>query len=155
MSLITDKNIFEELRHDHDAQRELIDRLLETSGDSEARERTFLVLRRELTSHAEMEERHLYSPMMQSDMSQEKARHGVSEHKELDDFLEELEATDFSSSAWIATARKLAHRLIHHLDEEEHEVFQLAGRVLSDEQKTGLAGAYAAGMADRREERRS
>lgn len=155
MALITEKNIFEELREDHDAQRALIDRLLETSGATEERERTFLVLRRELTSHAEMEERCLYSPMMHADLSQEKARHGVAEHKEIDDLVAALDATDASSPGWIATARTLAERLVHHLDEEEHEVFQLAGRVLSDEAKTELAGSYAAGMAARREQRRS
>lgn len=155
MSTRTETNIFDELRHDHDAQRALMQRLLETSGDSDERDRLFLVLRRELETHAAMEERYLYGPMLQADLTQEKARHGVSEHKELDDFLAHLDDTDYSSPAWLAKAKELAHRLEHHLDEEEHEVFQLAGRALSPEQKVELGGSYTAGMARLREERRA
>lgn len=44
------------------------------------------------------------------------------------------------------TARHLAERLIHHLDEEETEVFPVAGRVLSDDDKAKLAEDYRADM---------
>ena len=144
-------NIFEVLRSDHDRQRNLVARRLETTGDSEDRASIFDELRLEMSAHADMEERHLYSPMMDHDLSQEKARHSVAEHKELDDFLEELEEIERSSPRWLVVAKDMEHRLTHHLDEEEQEMFQVAGRVLTDTAKVELAGAYMAGMADRRE----
>lgn len=143
-------NIFEALRSDHDRQRELVARLLETTGDSDDRDSIFRELRLEMTAHADMEERNLYAPMMDHDLSQEKARHSVAEHKELDDFLEELDEIERSSPRWLVVAKDMEHRLTHHLDEEEHEMFQIAGRVLTDAAKVELAGAYTAGMADRR-----
>ena len=47
-----------------------------------------------------------------------------------------------SSSAWLVEAKKLHHLVHHHLDEEEHEVFQLAGKALSEGQKERLGDKY-------------
>ena len=81
-------------------------------------------------------------------MTQEKSRHSVAEHHELDEIIEKLEQTDYSSSAWLVEAKNLHHRLIHHLDEEEQQVFQLARKVLTEKQKTELAKDYINEMAD-------
>ena len=54
-----------------------------------------------------------------------------------------------SGPQWIQTARELGDKLTHHLDEEETEVFPVAGRVLSDEQKTELAELYRDDMERR------
>ena len=143
--------IFEALRSDHETQRTLIDRLVETTGDSEHRRELFDDLTRELTSHAGAEERFFYVPLMESDTTQEQARHSVAEHKELDDFVEQLQGYDMSGPQWLQTARELRDRLLHHLDEEETEIFPVAGRVLSDPDKQSLAGGYLADMERRRE----
>lgn len=148
---MTATNIFEALRSDHEIQRDLIARLVDTSGDSDERRKVFDQLKVELEAHAKHEERSFYVPMMEFDQSQEKARHSVAEHHELDELVEELESTDMSSPHWLATAEKLEHQLVHHLDEEEQEVFQVAGKVLTDDQKTSLADDYEAGMREDRD----
>ena len=139
--------LFEALREDHDTQRTLLDLLVKTHGDSDGREELFEKVKKALTSHAAAEERALYVPMMEVDMTQEKARHSVAEHHEIDELVEELEDTDFSSPGWLAAARKLHDLVTHHLDEEEQEVFQLAGRALSDDAKARLADSYREEMA--------
>ena len=139
--------LFEALREDHDTQRTLLGLLIKTHGDSDGREELFEKVKKALTSHAAAEERALYIPMMELDMTQENARHSVAEHHELDELVEELEDTDFSSPGWLAAARKLHDLVTHHLDEEEQEVFQLAGRALSDDAKTRLADTYRDEMA--------
>ena len=106
-------------------------------------------LRAELENHAAAEERALYIPMMEHDMTQEKARHSVAEHHEIDELLETLEATEYESPGWLASAKKLQHLVTHHLDEEEQEVFQLAGRALGDSEKTSLAKTYRQEMESR------
>ena len=143
-------NIFEALRADHEIQRDLADRLLETEGDSEERRELFDRLKVELEAHAGAEERYFYVPLMEHDLTQDKARHSVSEHKELDDFVEQLEEYDMSGSQWLQTAKELAHRLTHHLDEEEHEVFQIAGKALSEHDKQSSGEEYRADMDRRR-----
>lgn len=135
-------NIFEALRKDHDIQRKLIASLIETQGDSERRSELFAELKDQLTSHAAAEERAFYQPLINDDMSQEKARHAIAEHHEIDELIEQLEETDQSSPAWLATAKKLEHKVTHHLDEEEQEFFQIAGKVLTDTQKTRLTGKF-------------
>ena len=139
--------LFEALREDHDTQRTLLGLLIKTHGDSDGREELFEKVKKALTSHAAAEERALYIPMMELDMTQENARHSVAEHHELDELVEELDETDFSSPGWLAAARKLHDLVTHHLDEEEQEVFQLAGRALSDDAKTRLADTYRDEMA--------
>lgn len=152
---MTDTNeptIFEALRNDHDTQRTLVDILVDTEGDSDGRNELFDKLRRELTAHAGAEERYFYVPLMEHDLTQEAARHSVAEHNELDDLVERLENYDMSGSQWIQTARDLRERLRHHLEEEELEVFPVAGKALGDGEKIELAAQYDSDMERRRSE---
>ncbi|MEO2104379.1 MAG: hemerythrin domain-containing protein [Actinomycetota bacterium] len=140
------RTIFEALRESHQTQRTLLDQLVKTHGDSDGRRELFDRLKAELEHHALAEERHFYVPLMEHDLTQEKSRHSVAEHHEMDELVEELESTDMSSPGWIATARTLKERVEHHLDEEEQEVFQMAGKALTDTQKAQLATKYRAHM---------
>ncbi len=142
--------IFEELRKDHDIQRALFDHLVETDGKSETRKKIFNELKDNLKGHARYEERWFYRPLMEDDITIEKARHSVHEHEQIDDKLEELENTDMSNSAWLTKAKQLKELVTHHLDEEEHEVFQLAGKALSEKQKNELSSSYITDMKDYR-----
>ncbi|MCQ8820068.1 hemerythrin domain-containing protein [Pseudoalteromonas agarivorans] len=135
-------NIFEALRHDHDKQRELVDALIQTHGDTRQRHKLMDELKTELEDHAKFEERYFYNPLMFDDLTHEKARHSVAEHHEIDELIEQLEDTAMSSSAWLVAAKKLHHLVHHHLSEEEHEVFQLAGKALTEGQKESLAKQY-------------
>lgn len=134
--------IFQALREDHAIQRKLANRLLETSGDSDTRRQLYERLRDELQIHARAEERCLYVPMLELDLTQEKARHSIAEHHELDELLETLDATDMGSPQWLVQFRKLHDKLFHHLEEEEHEIFQMAGKGLSDPRIQQLADDY-------------
>ncbi|CAM2894010.1 hemerythrin domain-containing protein [Pseudoalteromonas distincta] len=135
-------NIFEALRHDHNKQRKLVDALIQTHGDTEQRHTLMDELKTELKEHAKFEERYFYNPLMFDDLTHEKARHSVAEHHEIDELIEQLEDTEMSSSAWLVAAKKLNHLVHHHLSEEEHEVFQLAGKALTEGQKESLAKQY-------------
>jgi hemerythrin-like domain-containing protein len=144
--------IFESIREDHETQRTLIDLVTKTTGSSDGREELWARLKSELEAHAAAEERYFYVPLMEHDMTQDTARHSVSEHKELDDFVEQLDGYDMSGPQWIQTAEELRERLLHHLDEEEKEVFPVAGKVLSTGEKISLADEYRADMDRRKAE---
>ncbi|MBU2929482.1 hemerythrin domain-containing protein [Winogradskyella psychrotolerans] len=139
-------NIYEAIRHDHDIQRNLLDKLVETSGDTKTRSDLFKELRKELTIHANAEERHFYKPLIPSDMMQDHARHGIAEHHEIDELIEKLEETEMDSSAWLKVAKDLKHKVEHHLEDEEHSFFQLSGKVFNDKEKETLATKYTAYM---------
>jgi|SRR5690606_14033158 len=134
--------LFEALRESHDIQRTLLKNLLATSGDSAERQEFFSQLKTELLAHALSEERHFYAPLMETDTGVEMSRHAIAEHHEMDELVEDLEDTDPSSSAWLPLARKLEHQVLHHLEDEEHGFFQMAGKLLTDKQKTTLCKSY-------------
>ena len=140
--------IFDELRHDHDRQRDLLRRLAETVGDDDQRSALFDALCEQLRAHADAEEHHFYTVLMTDDTTREKARHSVSEHHEIDELVDKLSGYALDGSAWLPTLETLADLVEHHLAEEEHEVFQVAGRVLSDEDKVSAAVGYRAAMDD-------
>ena len=137
-------NIFEALRESHALQRSLSRQVLDTSGDTPERQALFKDLREELAAHALAEDRHFYVPLMQHDAGIDLSRHAIAEHHAIDELVEELEKTDPSSPGWLATAKKLTDKVHHHLEEEEHRFFQMAGKLLTERQKTALAASYLA-----------
>ncbi|WP_456022675.1 hemerythrin domain-containing protein [Pseudomonas protegens] len=135
-------NIFEALRESHDRQRGYAKTLIETSGDTPERVEAYKQLKAELQAHETAEERHFYIPLMEFDNGVDLSRHAISEHHEMDEMMEELDETEMSSPAWLATAKKLSEKVHHHLKEEEQKFFQMAGKLLSEKQKDQLAGEY-------------
>ena len=134
--------IFEALRESHEIQRNLAEKLLQTSGDSPERRELFKQLKNELFAHETAEDRYFYIPLMMTDPGLNITRHALAEHHEMDEMIEELTETEFSSPGWIAIAKKLSDKVHHHLKEEEHAFFQQAGKILGDEQKQALADQY-------------
>ncbi|MEZ5743481.1 MAG: hemerythrin domain-containing protein [Sphingomonadaceae bacterium] len=127
---MTDARIFEDLKKDHDRHREMLEKLGETSGDSEERRTQFEELRKELQAHAAAEEESLYATMLARPDLRDEARHSVAEHKEIDDFLAELVETEMSSPAWLQKFKEMRHRYLHHIEEEEEEMFPEADKGL-------------------------
>ena len=95
-----------------------------------------------MQAHETAEERHFYIPLMAFDNGVDLSRHAIAEHHEMDEMMEELDETEMSSPAWLATAKKLSDKVHHHLKEEEQKFFQMAGKLLSEKQKEQLAGEY-------------
>ncbi|MBX3594991.1 hemerythrin domain-containing protein [Sphingomonas sp.] len=139
---MADDRIFEDLKRDHDRQRDLLDRIGETSGDSEERRTLFETLRQELQAHAAAEEESLYATMLGDPDLRDDARHSVSEHKEVDDMLGELVEMDMASSGWLTRFKTMRHRYLHHIDEEEEEMFPAAAQDLDDATKAKIAAVF-------------
>lgn len=132
--------IFERLKQDHDRHRKMLaDLEAAANGD---RPKLFEAFRVEVTAHAAAEEESLYATMLACPDLREDAQHSVSEHKEIDDFLEELEALDFESELWAKTFAKMRHRYEHHIDEEEEEMFPDAAATLSEEAEARIAEVF-------------
>jgi len=135
-------NIFEALRESHDRQRAYAEALVATHGDTPERAQAYQQLKAELQAHETAEERFFYVPLMEHDKGIDLSRHAISEHHEMDELMETLDETDMSSPAWLVTARKLSDKVHHHLQEEEHKFFQMAGKLLDAPEKEALAKSY-------------
>lgn len=118
-----DPAIFGTLVEDHDKHRLLLARIAETQGASPEREELFAELTHELKGHAAAEEQALWSSVLRKPELTDQGRHAVAEHKELDDLLNELAARDMSQGAWLTRFHELKEEYLHHIREEEQEIF--------------------------------
>ena len=139
--------IFATLERDHDRHRELLDKLLETSGDSDTRESLFTELTRELKSHAAAEEQALYSTMLRKPPTTGETRHSVAEHHEIEEALNDLAATDMASGAWLQKFKDFDHQYRHHINEEEEDHFPDFAKYLDEDDREHMQQVF-----DRRKE---
>jgi len=135
-------NIYDVLRESHEIQRSLCRKLLRAAPHGERRKEVFRELRIELAAHAAAEERFLYAPILMDDLGLNPSRHALAEHHEIDECVEDLHNAPAQGGSWLAKARKLSGQVRHHLREEEKKFFQISGKILTDEQKSRLAGRY-------------
>jgi hemerythrin superfamily protein len=134
--------IYEEIRKDHQKHRELLDKLAETSGDSEERRTLWSDFYCDAKSHAAAEEETFYAKLMERPHGQDDARHSVAEHKELDDIMEELHSMGFDNPGWLTRFKTLKHDYEHHMEEEENDIFPKAKDVLEDDESPAYAEKF-------------
>ena len=139
---MAETKIFARLKADHDRHRDLLARIDETHGDSDERRTLFEAFRVEVTAHAASEEMSLYATMLAKPELRDDAQHSVSEHKEIEDFLTELYEMDFASTGWLTRFRTMKDRYLHHIDEEEEEMFPEAEKGLSETKKQELLAIF-------------
>ena len=118
------EDIFARLKEDHDRQRDLLAKLENTQGASDERAKLFEAFTKDAKSHAAAEEQALYSTMMRKPPTTGETRHSVAEHHEIEQALNDLAATEMTSSEWMSKFRQLKHDYLHHIDEEEDEHFK-------------------------------
>lgn len=135
--------IFTALKQDHDAHRQLLAKLTDAQGEADRRRKLYDQFRVEVTAHAAAEEETLYATMLARPDLREDAQHSVSEHKEIDDYLEELDGLKMDGDAWNRTFKEMKKRYLHHIDEEEEEMFPDAAKQLTDTEEKQLAATFA------------
>ena len=124
------QGIFGRLIEEHDLHRRLLARLAQTSGDSPERGELFRELTFQLKAHAAAEEQALWSSVLRKPETTDEGRHAVAEHKEIDDLLNELAARDMGHGAWLVRFQALRDEYLHHIREEEQEIFAAVAKHL-------------------------
>ncbi len=136
------QDIFARLKQDHEDHRALLSKLAETSGDSEERRELFEQFTLDVKSHASAEEQALYSTMLRKPETTDETRHSVAEHHELEELLNDIAATDMSSSAWITKFKQLDHDYRHHINEEEEDHFPDFAKLLTKEDEDHMRQVF-------------
>jgi len=139
---MAEAKIYAALKADHDRHRDLIARIEDTGRNDKERRALFEEFRKELQAHAAAEEEALYSVMLANPDLRDEARHSVSEHKEVDDLLGELVEKDTSSLFWMGKFKTMRDRYLHHIEEEEEEMFPAATKELSSEKEAEIAKVF-------------
>lgn len=132
--------IFDVLKKDHQLHRDMLKAIAASRGDERAN--AFEAFRVEVSAHAAAEEESLYAAMLADPELRDEARHSVSEHKEIDDMLGELQDADPDNGNWQSHFDKLRHRYLHHIDEEEEEMFPAAEKHFSDGKAEALGAKF-------------
>lgn len=136
-------NIYDALRESHELQRSMCTRLTRIRATNpQGRQEALQELKTELAAHAAAEERFLYAPILMDDRGLDASRHALSEHHAIDEAIEDMEQLDPAGQAWGEHAKVLAHKVRHHLKEEETRFFQVSGKILSNTEKVRLGRAY-------------
>ena len=134
--------IFDRLKQDHDTHRQLFEKMADAKDDAQL-EKLFEQFKVEVSAHAAAEEETLYATMLSRPDLREDAQHSVSEHKEIDDFLEELADLKFNGEAWRKKFADMKKRYLHHIEEEEEEMFPDAAKELTAEEEEKLGKLFA------------
>lgn len=140
-------DIFDALKADHQKHRDLLRRLDGTRGKSRERGALFREFTLEAKGHAAAEEQALYSTLLRKPPTTDKGRHSVAEHQKIEDLLNTLAATPMTTGGWLMRFRELRHYYLHHLEEEEKEVFPAADRVLAAADERFMRGVFRARKA--------
>ncbi len=142
---MADATIFHRLKQDHDTHRALFDKMADADRDKDEKqlEKLFDQFKVEVSAHAAAEEETLYATMLARPGLREDAQHSVSEHKEIDDYLEELDDLKFNGEAWRKKFAEMKKRYLHHIEEEEEEMFPDAAKELTAEEEDKLGKLFA------------
>lgn len=136
------KDIFNALTEDHDRHRILLKKFNKDNQSAEERMALFEEFTRELKGHASAEEQSLYSVILAKPDTTDKARHSVAEHKEIEDMLNHLATVDIASDEWMEKFEGLRDEYIHHIDEEEEELFPAASDVLTEADEVHMRDVF-------------
>ncbi|MEM7689601.1 MAG: hemerythrin domain-containing protein [Pseudomonadota bacterium] len=138
----TQTTVLSRLEEDHNRQRELLDAIRETEGDSDKRRELFDELTKELKGHAAAEEQAVYSEMLADPEVTGETRHSVAEHHEIDEMLNDLAATDMSSPCWMHKFKQFEDRYRHHINEEEDDHFPNFADQITDKMDAEMTATF-------------
>lgn len=120
---------------DHEMVKGIIEDLLETSPSAKKTRLELLkTLKKELLDHENLEERVVYPPLETRKATRDLTLEAYQEHHVVDQLLEELESLDFKDEDWKAKLTVLQENLLHHVQEEEKDLFPKAEKTLSKDQ---------------------
>lgn len=139
-----EETIYEVLEREHREVRDLISKLENAHGNEERRS---LVdrLHMELLAHAQAESETLYAALGEFDETREQVEEFERDHdvmrRQLED-LDDLHPTDHASESWQAKLEDLRTHVEQHVEEEEEDLFDEAGNLLTNEQAQDLARQF-------------
>lgn len=122
------------LKQDH----KTVEKIFSAMEKKENRQKVFPELDRELSVHAEIEEKIFYPATKEAEPTRDLILESIEEHKQIKMVLADLEQTDMTTDVWGAALKVLKEDVMHHVGEEEAELFPKVRKVLSKQQLEDL-----------------
>src|SRR4030081_786208 len=123
------------LKDDHRKVEKIFSDLENKRDDRRA---LFPDLDRGLSIHAEIEEKVFYPAARVAEPTRDLVLESIEEHKQIKMVLADLEKTDMRTAEWAADLKVLKEDVMHHVGEEEKELFPKIQKILSKEQLEDL-----------------
>lgn len=115
------------LRDDHRHVQSIIEELEKTTARATSKRKELLqTLKQELQIHEKVEEKLFYPVMKKDKEANPLIIEAYEEHHLVDELLAKLEDTEFTDESWKAKLTVLKENLLHHIKEEEQEIFPIA-----------------------------
>jgi hemerythrin superfamily protein len=140
-------SILDIIEKDHKTVSFLFRRLSETDNRAaKKRSELFDVLKEELEIHTHMEEAVFY-PALKNDAA-DFVEESLKEHSKVEDLLRELEVQPKNSTEWMYKLAELKINVEHHIHEEEQQMFQLARKIMDENELDQLGRAAQVDRAE-------
>lgn len=133
--------IFELIKQDHRKVESLFSEIEEASSAKKLKQ-LFQQLYQELNLHSLTEELTLYPSMREYEETDVLIDEAEEEHVEVKIMLEEMQSLDPNSSEFQSRIAQLREAVLHHVGEEENEVFPAIQECFSEEELDDLAEEF-------------
>lgn len=134
--------IYEALKNDHEELKQSLKDLTSLSDNDDYRFVLIEEISNLLVPHSRAEEAVFYNTLRAINADKGVVRHGYKEHLEAEALLRTLQLMDKMDLNWKPTARKLQEIVLHHIQDEESEIFDEAKNALTSEEAITMADAF-------------
>lgn len=140
--MLEQTSIFTELKKDHDHHRNMLSQINASIANPDLCRQLFTNFALDVKAHALAEEQALYAALLKKPAFTEDTRHSVAEHKEIDDLINTLAEQNTQDGEWLKQFTFLEKRYLHHISEEEEELFIKARNELSLSEQMAMGEVF-------------
>lgn len=134
--------IYEALKKDHEQIKVLLNDLVTLNDDDEYRYVLIEKIRNALIPHSRAEESVFYNALRAVNADKKVVYHGFQEHLEAETLLRTLQVMDKMKMGWRPIAEKFREVVLHHIKDEESEIFNEARQAFSPDEATVMCEAF-------------
>lgn len=134
-------DIYQCLINDHEELKNMLGELVNLDEKDDYREVLIENINTLLTSHARAEESVFYNSIRAVSDNTE-VMHAYKEHMEAEGVLRKLQLKEVTGTDWTTAAGDLQTALLHHISEEENDLFEVARQMFSEEEAEQMGEAF-------------
>ncbi len=137
------QDIYSKLMEEHKEVEKIMKEIDSTTERGvKTRENLFMELREHIVPHMKSEEKVLYPVLLEHKELKELTFEGFEEHDVAIGLLRQLDLTPKSSEKWHAKFSVFMENVLHHVDEEENQLFPKARKVVDGDVSKKLSESY-------------
>jgi iron-sulfur cluster repair protein YtfE (RIC family) len=129
--------LFDLLKQDHREVEQMMKQIL-TKPQTQC-ESAFIDLNDELSQHMQLEEKFFYPKLQDQQGLKTLMKDALQEHQETKQLLQELDRMGCDAQEWKQTFQKMQQGVLHHVQEEENQVFPKSEQVLGEKECNNIA----------------